>query len=85
MSAGKVKNILYPEQKIKIMESFGVDYLFNIPFTEEICHMNPTDYVDKILIEKFKMKEVYCGFNYRLIIPSDTSLRGFFQSQNQTA
>ena len=65
MSAGKVKNILYPEQKIKIMESFGVDYLFNIPFTEEICHMNPTDYVDKILIEKFKMKEVYCGFNYR--------------------
>ena len=27
MSAGKVKNILYPKQKIKIMKSFGVDSL----------------------------------------------------------
>lgn len=64
ISEGKVKNILYQQQKVKIIEELGIDYLFNIPFTKEICHMPPTEYVDKILIEKFKMKEVYCGFNY---------------------
>lgn len=64
ISGGNVKNILYPEQKIQIIDSLGVDYLFNIPFTNEICHLDPTDYVDRILIDKFKMKEVYCGFNY---------------------
>ena len=31
-----VKNILYAEEKIRIIEEMGVDYLFNVPFTKEI-------------------------------------------------
>lgn len=59
-----VKNINYPEEKAAIMESMGVDYLFNIPFTPEILQMSPEDFIDKILVEKFKIREAYCGFNY---------------------
>ena len=59
-----VKNILYPDQKITILENMGVDYMFNIPFTMEILSMDPIEFIDKILVEKFNIREAYCGFNY---------------------
>lgn len=60
-----VKNILYFDEKAKIIENLGVDYLFIIPFDEYIRQMKPIDFIDKILIDKFRMKQAYCGFNYR--------------------
>lgn len=60
-----VKNILYFDEKARIIETLGVDYLFNIPFDEYIRSMCPTSFIDDILIAKFKMKQAYCGFNYR--------------------
>lgn len=60
-----VKNILYPEEKAAIIEGFGIDYLFNIPFDENIMNMDPMIFIDKLLVEKLKMKEAYCGFNFR--------------------
>ena len=64
--AGKpvIKNILYPEDKIDIIEKLGVDYLFSIEFTEEMMHMSTETFIHKILLDAFKMKEAYCGFNY---------------------
>ena len=60
----KVKNILYPEDKLRILGEMGVDYVFNIPFTEEILRMPPETFIEKILVEKFNIREAYCGFNY---------------------
>mgnify|MGYP002553469170 CR=1 FL=1 len=59
-----VKNILYAEEKAAIIESMGVDYLFNIPFTYEILRMSPEAFIEEILVNKFKIKEAYCGFNF---------------------
>lgn len=59
-----VKNILYPEEKAEIIQQLGVDYMFNIPFDEHILTMEPTDFIDRLLLEKFHMKQAYCGFNY---------------------
>jgi len=59
-----VKNILYPEEKARIIESMNIDYMFNIPFTPEIMQMSPEAYVEEILVKKFRIKEAYCGFNY---------------------
>ena len=59
-----VKNILYAEEKMRILEEMGVDYVFNIPFTEEILCMSPEAFIDRILVEKFNIREAYCGFNY---------------------
>ena len=60
-----VKNILYTEEKAAIMESMGIDYLFNIPFTPEILKMPPEAFVRELLLDTFMTREVYCGFNYR--------------------
>lgn len=60
-----VKNILYADEKARIIEEMGVDYLFNIPFTREILSMSPESFVEEILVGKFHIREAYCGFNYR--------------------
>ena len=60
-----VKHILDADEKSEIIASLGIDYLFNLPFDEQIRHLSAADFVDKILIDKFKIKQVYCGFNYR--------------------
>ncbi len=61
----EVKNILYPEDKIHILEQLGVDYLFSVPFTPRIQSLSPADFIDEILIQSLHMKEAYCGFNFR--------------------
>ncbi len=60
-----VKNILYFDEKAQILENFGVEYLFNIPFDEKIMMMLPQNFIKEILIGTFKMRQAYCGFNYR--------------------
>jgi len=61
----KVKNILYADEKAEIIESLGVDYMFNIPFDCEIQHMSAIDFISNLLLAKLKMQEAYCGFNYK--------------------
>ena len=38
--------------------------MFNIPFTNDILTMSPEDFIKDILVDKFKIREAYCGFNY---------------------
>ena len=59
-----VKNIISAEEKAQIIADLGVDYLFNLPFADEIRTLSPSEFIDRLLIEKFNMKEGFCGFNY---------------------
>ncbi len=59
-----VKNILYPEEKQRIIEDLGVDILFDIPFTWDICAMEPLSYIEELLFGAFRAQEIFCGFNY---------------------
>ena len=47
-----VKNILYAQEKDRIIEEMGIDYLINIPFTKEILQMSPEQFVQEILVEE---------------------------------
>ncbi len=60
-----VKNIIYFDEKAKIIEGLGVDYLFNIPFDQALMNMTPKEFTQDLLISRFNMKSGYCGFNYR--------------------
>lgn len=60
----KIKNILTTSEKEKIIESLGVDYLFNVPFTKTMMSMDPADFIDELLIGRFNMKAAFCGFNF---------------------
>lgn len=63
-NAPVVKNIQYAHERAEKIEAMGVDYLFNIPFTKEIMGMSPEAFVADILVDKMKIREAYCGFNY---------------------
>ena len=54
-----VRNIIYEDEKIEILEEMGVDYLFSISF-EEIMKLSPQDFVDKVLIERFRIDTAVC-------------------------
>ena len=61
---GGVKNILYQNEKAKIIEGLGAEVLVDIPFTKEIMQLDPVAFVDHLLLEKLNMKAAFCGFNY---------------------
>lgn len=63
--ATKKKNILHRNEKSGIIESLGVDYLVNVPFTKEIMNMRAEEFITDILIGKLNVKGAFCGFNYR--------------------
>jgi riboflavin kinase/FMN adenylyltransferase len=60
-----VKNILYFDDKIKILYDLGVEYIVSIDFNCEIQTMEAVDFINRVLINTINMKEAYCGFNYR--------------------
>lgn len=60
-----VKNILSREEKAALIENMGVDYLFDIEFTEDIQTMSAEAFIKDLLLGKFNAAETFCGFNYR--------------------
>ncbi len=60
-----IKNILYLEDKAAIIKSLGVDYLFSLEFNEMVQHLSAEEFIQQILVGAFRMREAYCGFNYR--------------------
>ena len=63
--AKAVKSILTEDRKMEIIESLGVDYLFNVPFTEELRDLEAEDFVTEILVGRLNVKTAVCGFNYQ--------------------
>lgn len=62
-SKDEVKLLNTIEEKAKLLEAFGVDYLLVIPFTEAFSHTTSFDFVRSILVEKIGVKEVVMGFD----------------------
>ena len=65
-----VKNLIYPEEKIRLLEEAGIDYMFSLDFDKEIMHRSPEAFVDEILIRHFRMKAAVCGFNLLMDLSS---------------
>lgn len=61
--------IISAEEKIKLLESFGVDYLINIPFTEDFAALSPDEFLEKLAC-----------FNYRCLVVGENFTYGFLGS-----
>lgn len=61
--------IISAEEKIKLLESFGVDYLINIPFTENFAALSPDEFLDRLAC-----------FNYRCLVVGENFTYGFLGS-----
>lgn len=61
--------IISAEEKIKLLESFGVDYLINIPFTEDFAALSPDEFLERLAY-----------FNYRCLVVGENFTYGFWGS-----
>ncbi|MCM3569056.1 bifunctional riboflavin kinase/FAD synthetase [Neobacillus mesonae] len=50
-------------EKIKVIEHFGIDYLFIVHFTEEFANLLPQEFIDQYIIG-LNVKHVTAGFDY---------------------
>ena len=57
------KYILQESEKIRILENLGVENLYIIDF-ESILNLSADDFIGNILIDKFNVSHIFCGFNY---------------------
>ncbi|WP_028042209.1 bifunctional riboflavin kinase/FAD synthetase [Candidatus Stoquefichus massiliensis] len=52
------------DDRIRILEAKGLDYLFVIEFTKEVAALSPEDFIQRYLID-CHVKHVVCGFDFR--------------------
>lgn len=52
------------EEKRELLEQFGVEHLIVHPFTKEFSRITFTEYVRDILVNKFKVKKLFIGYNH---------------------
>lgn len=55
--------IITQEQKIALLEEFGVEQLYILRFAA-IKDLSPEEFVDEVLVKVCRAKEVCCGFNF---------------------
>lgn len=60
-----IRGLLSDDEKIKIIESLGIEYLFSLPFDDSFHIMSPQSFIDDLLIVRFNATIVSCGFNFR--------------------
>lgn len=61
---GSVKNIITIEEKLRIIESMGVDICVNIEFNSDMTSISAEDYVKKILLGKLNMRKLIVGHDF---------------------
>lgn len=70
------REVLYPlekrpgilttlDEKINILESYGVDHLVILSFTGELAGLSYTDFVKHILVDKIGIKGLVVGYDHR--------------------
>ena len=53
------------ENKIYLLNKQGIDHYFSLEFNENIASLPPKDFITKILIEKFNLKHLVIGYDFK--------------------
>lgn len=59
-----VRNIIYEDEKMRILERLGIDYVFSMDFDEYMMSMSPDEFIEKLMIGTFRADTAVCGFNF---------------------
>lgn len=65
LNRGNSMQLCSYEEKISILEEYGVKNLILYPFDTEIRDMLPEEFIKKVLIEKMDAKIIIAGSNFR--------------------
>lgn len=52
------------QEKIELLEKYGVDHLIIYPFTKEFSRLTSVEFVRNILVNKIKTKHLIIGYNH---------------------
>lgn len=63
-SGQKFKHIIEFNDKISILNSMGVDYVFLLDFDNNLAKMSAQDYMEKIILPYFRPAAITTGFNH---------------------
>lgn len=63
--SNSIKNLITNEDKIKLLESLGVDIIVMIPFDEYMTKISAQDFVKHILFDKLKCKKAIVGHDFK--------------------
>lgn len=61
----EIKLLNTVQEKIKILEHIGLDYLIIHPFTLEFSRLSSTEFVRDILVNELKAKKIIIGYDHR--------------------
>jgi riboflavin kinase/FMN adenylyltransferase len=53
------------EQRLELVARTGIEVALVVPFTHRLARMKAEDFVDRILVERLAVQEVYIGANFR--------------------
>jgi riboflavin kinase/FMN adenylyltransferase len=53
------------EEKIALLESYGIDHLVVVPFTRAFSDLSPEAYIGDFLVGKFRPKHIVIGYDHR--------------------
>lgn len=53
------------EEKAKLLEQVGIDYLVKVEFTKEFSEMSSESFIQSLLVEKLKTKKLVIGYDHR--------------------
>jgi riboflavin kinase/FMN adenylyltransferase len=51
-------------EKLRIIKDFGLDYVAILPFNRNLSEFSASDFLQKILLESFKMKHLTIGYDF---------------------
>ncbi|MFN6947033.1 MAG: bifunctional riboflavin kinase/FAD synthetase [Cytophagaceae bacterium] len=61
----EIKLINTLDEKINLLEDFGIDHLLIIPFTKEFASITSADFVKNILIDRIGTKKLIIGYDHK--------------------
>jgi riboflavin kinase/FMN adenylyltransferase len=53
-----------PAHRAELMSEEGIDEVLILPFTAEIAHLSPEEFVQQLLVDRLQVRAVLVGFNF---------------------
>lgn len=54
-----------PQRKLELLEATGIDHVAVLPFTDELSHLSPEEFVDAVLVKGLNAFSVFVGEGWR--------------------
>ena len=66
VAPGRVPPLLTsPEARLALFEKFGLDAALVLPFTAQVAHLSPEEFIESVLVGKLGARVVVVGANFR--------------------